>query len=101
MNSKMNRKNKSELRVRLTDTEYAQIQNNAARCGLSISDYVRKLLREEPLIQKPRQDAIEHFRALQLFKAELEDVLVGLPVERCGHVMPAMDRLILEGKKLI
>ena len=54
----MNRKNECELRVRLTDAEYAQIKNNAARCGLTISDYVRKLFREEPLIQKPRQDAI-------------------------------------------
>ena len=97
----MSRKCTSELRVRLTDAEYAQIQNNAANCGLTISDYVRKLLREELLIQKPRQDAIEHFRSLQMFRAELEDVLVGLPEERCGHVMPAMDRLILEGKKLI
>lgn len=97
----MSRKCTSELRVRLTDAEYAQIQNNAARCGLTISDYVRKLLREEPLIQKPRQDAIEHFRTLQMFRAELEDMLSGLPMERCGSVMPVMDRLILEGKKLI
>ena len=97
----MSRKCTSELRVRLTDAEYAQIQNHAARCGLTISDYVRKLLREEPLIQKPRHDAIEHFRSLQLFKAELEGVLSGLPVEKCGHVMPALDKLVLEGKKLI
>ena len=97
----MGRRCTSELRVRLTDAEYKQIQNNAVRCGLTISDYIRKLIREEPLIQKPRQDAVDHFRSLQLFKAELEDVLSGLPVEKCGHVMPVMDRLILEGKKLI
>lgn len=97
----MNRKCKSELRVRLTNAEYAQIQNNAARCGLTISDYVRKLLREEPLIQKPRQDAIEHFRSLQLFRTELEDVLAGLPAERRGHVIPVLDKLLLESKCLI
>ena len=83
------------------DTEYAQIQNNAASCGLSISDYVRKLLREEPLIQKPRQDAIEHFRSLQLFKAELEDALADLPVERRRYIMPALNKLLLESKRLI
>ena len=97
----MSRKCTSELRVRLTDTEYAQIQNNAARCGLTISDYVRKLLEKEPLIQKPRQDAIEHFRALQLLKVELEDVLAGMPMERRRRVMHVLDRLMLEGKKLI
>ena len=97
----MSRKCTSELRVRLSDAEYAQIQNNAERCGLTISDYVRKLIREEPLIQKPRQDAIDHFRSLQLFKAELEDALSALPAERRGHVMPVLDRLMLEGKKLI
>lgn len=97
----MSRKCTSELRVRLTEAEYAQIQNNAAKCGLTISDYVRKLIREEPLIQKPRQDAIEHFRSLQMFRVELEDVLSGLPVERYGHVMPALDRLLLESKRLI
>ena len=70
----MSRKCTSELRVRLMDADYALIQNNAARCGLTISDFVRKLLREEPLIQKPRQDAIEHFRALQMFRTEMEDV---------------------------
>jgi len=85
----------------LSDAEYAQIQNNAERCGLTISDYVRKLIREEPLIQKPRQDAIEHFRSLQMFRAELEDALSGLPVERYSHVMYALDKLVLEGKKLI
>ena len=97
----MRRKCTNELRVRLTDAEYAQIQNNAARCGLTISDYVRKVIREEPLIQKPRQDAIEHFKSLQLFKMELEDVLSGLPMERRGHIMPAMDKLLLESKRLI
>ena len=97
----MSRKCTSELRVRLTDAEYTQIQNNAARCGLTISDFVRKLLREEPLIQKPRQDAIEHFRALQMFRTEMEDVLSGLPVERYSHVMYALDKLVMEGKKLI
>ena len=85
----------------MSDAEYAQIQNNAERCGLTISDYVRKLIREEPLIQKPRQDAIEHFRSLQMFRAELEDALSGLPVERYSHVMYALDKLVLEGKKLI
>ena len=97
----MGRKCTCEMRVRLTDAEYAQIQNNAARCGLTISDYVRKVIREEPLIQKPRQDAIEHFKSLQLFKMELEDVLSGLPMERRGHIMPAMDKLLLESKRLI
>lgn len=97
----MSRKCTSELRIRLTAAEYAQIKNNAARCGLTISDYVRKLLRGEPLIQKPRQDAIEHFRSLQLFKADLEDVLVGLPVGRYRHIVSAMDKLLLEGKNLI
>ena len=88
----MGRKNAKELRVRLTDAEYAQIQNNAARCGLTISDYVRKLIREELLIQKPRQDAIEHFKSLQLFKMELEDMLAELPVEKCRRTMPALDK---------
>ena len=97
----MNRNSTSELRVRLTDAEYSQIQNNAVRCGLTISDYVRKLIREEPLIQKPSQNAIEHFRSLQLFKAALEDVLVGLPAERRGHVMTVLDKLLLESKRLI
>ena len=97
----MNRKNECELRVRLTDAEYAQIKNNAARCGLTISDYVRKLFREEPLIQKPRQDAIEHFRSLQMFRMGLKDALAGLPMERCGHVMPALEKLLLESKRLI
>lgn len=97
----MSRKCTSELRVRLTDTEYAQIQNNAARCGLTISDYVRKLIREEPLIQKPRQDAIEHFRSLQLFKAELEDMLTDLPTEKRRRVMPTLEKLLLESKCLI
>lgn len=96
-----NRKCTSELRVRLPDVEYAQIQNNAARCGLTISDFVRKLLREESLIQKPQQDAIEHFRSLQLFKAELEDVLAGLPVERRGYIVTVLDSLVLEGKRLV
>lgn len=97
----MSRKCTNELRVRLTDAEYTQIQNNAARCGLTISNYVRKLLREEPLIQKPRQDAIEHFRALQMFRAELEDALSDLPAERRGYVMPTLDKLLLESKRLI
>ena len=89
------------MRVRLTDAEYAQIQNNAARCGLTISDYVRKLIREEPLIQKPRQDAIEHFKSLQLFKMELEDVLPGLPMERRRHIIHVLEKLLLECKQLI
>ena len=97
----MGRRCNSELRVRLTDTEYTQIQNNAARCGLTISDYVRKHIREEPLIQKPRQDAIEHFKSLQLFRIELEDVLSGLPMERRRHTMFALEKLLLEGKQLI
>ena len=97
----MGRKCTCEMRVRLTDAEYAQIQNNAARCGLTISDYVRKLIQEEPPIQKPRQDAIEHFRSLQLFKMELEDMMVDLPMEKCRHIMSALDKLLLEGKRLI
>lgn len=97
----MSRKCTSELRVRLTDAEYAQIQINAASCGLTISDYVRKLLREEPLIQKPRQDAIEHFRSLQLFRMELEDVLAGLSMEKRRRVVSALDKLLLESKRLI
>ena len=97
----MSRKCTSELRVRLTDAEYAQIQNNAARCGLTISDYVRKIIRKEPLIQKPRQDVIEHFRSLQLFKATLEDALADLPKEKCRRIMPALDKLLLESKILI
>ena len=97
----MRRKCTSELRVRLTDAEYAQIQNNAARCGLTISDYVRKLLRKEPMIQKPRQDSIEHFKSLQLFKMELEDMMAGLPVERRRQIMPTLDKLLLESKRLI
>ena len=97
----MSRKNTRELRVRLTDAEYTQIQNNTARCGLTISDYVRKLLREEPLIQKPKHDAVEHFKSLQLFKMELEDMLADLPVEKRGHIMPALEKLLLEGKQLI
>lgn len=88
----MSRKCTSELRIRLTDAENAQIQNNAARCGLTISDYVRKLIREEPLIQKPRQDAIEHFRSLQLFKAELEDILTDLQMEKRRRVMPTLEK---------
>ena len=97
----MSRKCTSELRVRLTDAEYAQIQNNAARCGLTISDYVRKLVREEPLIQEPRQDAIEHFRSLQLFKTEFEDMLADLPMKKRSQIMPALEKLLLEGKRLI
>ena len=97
----MGRKNAKELRVRLTDSEYAQIQNNAAKCGLTISDYVRKLIREEPLIQKPRQEAIEHFRSLQLFKAEQEDMMDGLPMEKRRRIMSVLDKLLLEGKRLI
>lgn len=97
----MGRKNTRELRVRLTDAEYTQIQNNAARCGLTISDYVRKLIREEPLIQKPGQGAIEHFKSLQLFKMELEDMLADLPVEKRRHITPALEKLLLEGKQLI
>ena len=97
----MGRKNTKELRVRLTETEYAQIQNNAARCGLTISDYVRKLICEEPLIQKPRQDAIEHFKSLQLFKAEFEDMLADFPMEKRRRIMPALEKLLLEGKQLI
>ena len=97
----MSRKCTSELRVRLTDAEYAQIQNNAVRCGLTISDYVRKLIREEPLIQKPRQDAVEHFKALQMFRVELEDALTGLPMEKRRRIMPALDKLLLEGRMLI
>lgn len=97
----MGRKNTRELRVRLKEMEYAQIQNNAARCGLTISDYVRKLLREEPLIQKPRQDAIAHFKSLQLLKMELEDMLADLPVEKRRHITPALEKLLLEGKRLI
>lgn len=97
----MGRKNAKELRVRLTDAEYTQIQNNVARCGLSISDYVRKLVREEPLIQKPGQDAIEHFRSLQLFKTEFEDMLADLPMKKRSHIMPALEKLLLEGKRLI
>ena len=97
----MGRNNTKELRVRLIDAEYEQIQNNAARCGLTISDYVRKLIREEPLIQKPRQDAIEHFRLLQMFKATLEDALADLPMEKCRRIMPALDKLLLESKILI
>lgn len=97
----MGRKNAKELRVRLTDAEYAQIQNNAVRCGLTISDYVRKLIRAESLIQKPRQDAIEHFRLLQMFKATLEDALADLPIEKCRRIMPALDKLLLESKRLI
>lgn len=97
----MSRKCTSELRVRLADAEYAQIQNNAARCGLTISDYVRKLIREEPLIQKPGQDAIAHFRSLQLFKADLEAVLTSLSMERRGHIILMLDRLLLEGKRLL
>ena len=97
----MGRKNAKELRVRLTDAEYTQIQNNAAKCGLTISDYVRKLIREEPLIQKPRQDTVEHFKSLQLFRMELEDMLADLPMERCRQIIPMLDTLVLEGKKLI
>ena len=97
----MGRENAKELRVRLTDAEYTQIQNNAARCGLTISDYVRKLIREEPLIQKPKQDSIEHFRSLQMFKATLEDALADLPREKCRRIMPALDKLLLESKMLI
>jgi len=97
----MGRKCASELRVRLTDAEYAQIQNNATRCGLTISDYIRKLIREEPLIQKPRQSAIEHFKSLQLFRMEFEDVLSGLPMERYKRVILTLERLLLEGKQLI
>ena len=97
----MSRKCTSELRSRLTAAEYAQIKNNAARCGLTISDYVRKLIREEPLIQKPRQDAIEYFRSLQLFKAEQEDMMAGLPIEKRRRIMSALDKLLLEGKRLI
>ena len=97
----MGRKNTKELRVRLTDAEYAQIQNNAARCGLTISDYVRKLIREEPLIQKPKHGAVEHFKSLQMFKMEIVEILAGLPKEKCGHVIPKLERLLLESKHLI
>lgn len=97
----MSRKCTSELRVRLADAEYAQIQNNAARCGLTISDYVRKLIREEPLLQKPRQDAITHFRSLQLFKSDLEAVLAELPVKKQEHITHMMGKLLLEGKRMI
>ena len=97
----MSRQFTSELRVRLTDAAYAQIQNSAARCGLTISDYVRKLLREEPLIQKPGQDAIVHFRSLQLFKVDLEAVLAELPVKKQEHITHMMGKLLLEGKRMI
>lgn len=97
----MSRKCTSELRVRLTDAEYMQIQNNAVMCGLTISDYVRKLIREEPLLQKPRQDAIAHFRSLQLFKSDLEAVLAELPVKKQEHITHMMGKLLLEGKRMI
>lgn len=97
----MSRKCTSELRVRLTDVEYMQIQNNAVMCGLTISDYVRKLIREEPQLQKPGQDAIAHFRSLQLFKSDLEAVLAELPVKKQEHITHMMEKLLLEGKRMI
>ena len=70
----MSRKCTSELRVRLTDAEYVQIQNNAANCGLTISDYVRKLIREEPLIQKPKKAAATQADKENAILAEIRQV---------------------------
>ena len=97
----MSRKCTSELRVRLTDAEYMQIQNNAAMCGLTISDYIRKLIREEPLIQKPIIKAVAHYQELQRFRADLQINSSGIPEEKRESIMLALDRLVAESKSII
>ena len=97
----MSRIHKKELRVRLTEKEYAQVIVCADTCGLTISAYIRKLLHNQPLIQRPTQGAVEHFQTLQGFQREFISILEFLPCNRQEQLKIALEKLLREGKQLI
>lgn len=97
----MNRIHYKDLRVRLTKEEHSRIVNYANECGLTISNYVRKRLHDEPLIQCPTQGVLEHFRALQDFRFTLRPLMNRLSDEEYENISRDLDELVGQGKRLV
>lgn len=90
-----------QLRIRLEVREHEMVQQYADDCGVSISEYIRKILRKEPLIQRPTQNAVEHFWAIQDFKEKLMACFSSLPKEEGAQILRSLDELLLQSKRLI
>ena len=97
----MNRIICKELRLRVTRQEHEKILREAHTCGLTVSEYIRKRLRGEPLIHRPTQSALQHFHSLQELQVELMPLLNKLPREDTLRAIRLLGVLIQQGRQMI
>ena len=97
----MKRIHNKDLRVRLTEKEHAQLMKHAEDCGLTTSAYIRKLLHNEPLILRPLDGAVEHFKAMQEFRTEYARIANHLPHDERERIDSLLEMLLRQSRQLI
>ncbi len=67
-----------EMKLRLNDRDAALLTQRATKAGLTKIAYLRKRIREEPIIEKPARDIAELLRVLMRIETRLLSIYLTL-----------------------
>lgn len=68
------RKRNIRIQIRLNDIEYAKLQDDISKSNITISDYIRKLILEERIKEKPGYEFYEVMKQLSKIGVNLNQI---------------------------